>query len=129
MEVIARIPRLHDAAGMDVEQPSTTAAEVLRRPVEADVASSERPEPAATTEACGPQPPPAAGRPPAGRKAGERRAGAALFSPSILVLATMAAVVWAAAWRNERLRALEQRAARVAMEPPAMAGPDRSLTP
>lgn len=128
MEVIARIPRLHDAAGTDVERPSTAAAAVDERPAEAHVASPQRPVPAAP-EACEPQPLPASGRLRAGRPAGGRGDRAALFSPSILVLATMAVAVWAAAWRNERLRALEQRPTRVAMEPPVMAGPERSLTP
>jgi len=44
----------------------------------------------------------------------------------------VAAVVWAAAWRNDRLRleaARQQRPERLAQELPATAGSDRSLTP
>jgi hypothetical protein len=49
-------------------------------------------------------------------------------SPSVLILAAVAAAVWAAAWRSERLRAIEQRRPqRVAMEPAAAAA--RSVLP
>jgi len=99
-----------------------------RAPAEGPAA--ERPAgPAAATDSCQPVRLPAAGRSRSGRSAGEGRAGASLFSPTILGLAMVAAAVWTAAYRNERLRALEQRPPRMAMEPPITAGPDRSLTP
>jgi len=55
-----------------------------------------------------------------------------LFSPSIIALVAVAAVVWAAAWQNDRLRleaARQQRPERLAQELPATAGTARSLTP
>jgi len=54
-----------------------------------------------------------------------------LFSPSIIVLMALATVVWAAAWRNDRLRweAAQQRPERLAQEPAPTAGATRSITP
>jgi hypothetical protein len=52
--------------------------------------------------------------------------------PSIIALVAVAAVVWAAAWRNDRLRleeARQQRPERLAQELPATAGAARSVTP
>ena len=52
--------------------------------------------------------------------------------PSIIALVAVAAVVWAAAWRNDRLRleeARQQRPERLAQELPATAGGARSVTP
>jgi hypothetical protein len=65
--------------------------------------------------------------PAAGRSAARR-----LPPPSIIALVALAAVVWAAAWRNDRLRleeARQQRPERLAQELPASAGPVRSVTP
>lgn len=64
--------------------------------------------------------------------AARRSRPARLFSPSIVVLAATAVVVWTAAWRNDRLRleaARQQRPERLAQELPATSGPARSLTP
>lgn len=58
--------------------------------------------------------------------------GTWLFSPSIVALAVVATVVWAAAWRNDRLRleaARQQRPERLAQELPPSAGVARSVTP
>ena len=55
-----------------------------------------------------------------------------ITSPSIIALVAVAAVVWAAAWRNDRLRleeARQQRPERLAQELPATAGAARSVTP
>ena len=55
-----------------------------------------------------------------------------LFSPSIIALVAVAAVAWAAAWQNDRLRleaARQQRPERLAQELPATARAARSLTP
>ncbi|MFM9197285.1 MAG: hypothetical protein ACKOWG_16420 [Planctomycetia bacterium] len=63
---------------------------------------------------------------------GRRPRSTRFASPSIVVLAAVAAVVWAAAWRNDRLRleaARQQRPERLAQELPATAGPARSVTP
>ena len=51
---------------------------------------------------------------------------------SMIALVAVAAVVWAAAWRNDRLRleeARQQRPERLAQELPATAGAARSVTP
>ena len=70
---------------------------------------------------------------PAPRRGSARHARPSrLLSPSIVALAAVAACVWAAAWRNDRLRleaARQQRPERLAQELPATAGPARSLTP
>jgi hypothetical protein len=70
---------------------------------------------------------------PAPRCAAARRSPPArFFSPSIITLVAMAAVVWAAAWRNDRLRldaAREQRPERLAQELLPTAGAARSVTP
>jgi len=51
-------------------------------------------------------------------------------APTVLVLAAVAAAVWAAAWRSEQLRAIEQRRPqRVALEPAASAAAARSVVP
>ena len=63
------------------------------------------------------------------RSARGRRA-MAFPPPTVLVLAAVAAAVWAAAWRSEKLRAIEQRQPqRVAMEPAASASAARSVLP
>jgi len=65
--------------------------------------------------------------PAAGRSAHRR-----IPAPSIIALVAVAAVVWAAAWRNDRLRleeARQQRPERLAQELPATAGAARSVTP
>jgi len=54
------------------------------------------------------------------------------FSPSIIVLVAVAATVWAAAWRNDRLRletARQQRPERLAQELPPTTEAARSLKP
>ena len=61
-----------------------------------------------------------------------RSAPCRISPPSILALVAVAAVVWAAAWRNDRLRleeARQQRPERLAQELPATAGAARSVTP
>jgi hypothetical protein len=67
-------------------------------------------------------------KPPAAGRSAVRR----LPPPSIIALVAVAAVVWAAAWRNDRLRleeARQQRPERLARELPATAGAARSVTP
>jgi hypothetical protein len=49
-----------------------------------------------------------------------------------MALVVLAAVVWTAAWRNDRMRleaARQQRPERLAQELPATAGAARSVTP
>ena len=61
-----------------------------------------------------------------------RSAPLRLPPPSILALVAVAAIIWAAAWRNDRLRleeARQQRPERLAQELPATAGAARSVTP
>jgi hypothetical protein len=126
MEVIARIPSLPCAAAMDAWQPTTPGGRI---PAEAktDEAPAE-PRHAAEEPPPAPRPPAEPRRP--RRAAGGRRPAAALLSPSVVTLAAVAAAVWTAAWRNERLRAIEQRQPhRVALEPQPTAGPERSVTP
>ena len=65
---------------------------------------------------------------PAANRSARRR----IPPPSIIALVAVAAVVWAAAWRNDRLRleeARQQRPERLAQELPATAGAARSVTP
>ncbi|MEI6256472.1 MAG: hypothetical protein WCQ77_07495 [Planctomycetota bacterium] len=55
-----------------------------------------------------------------------------MFSPSILSLVAIAAIVWVAAWRNDQLRwdaAQRQRPERLAQELPAAGTAARSHTP
>ena len=65
---------------------------------------------------------------PAANESARRR----IPAPSIIALVAVAAIVWAAAWRNDRLRleeARQQRPERLAQELPATAGAARSVTP
>jgi hypothetical protein len=113
VEVLACIPELDCPAGLEPE-PEEAVSTTLPTPL-----VSPAPEPA----------PEAASK----RMPRERRPRSTGFaSPSIVVLAVVAAAVWAAAWRNDRLRleaARQQRPERLAQELPATAGAARSVMP
>jgi hypothetical protein len=127
MEVLACIPELPgpdaSVAQAAVSEPLRPAQEPLRPiatagaavPVDAD----EEDEGAAAV--------------PAPRRGVARQSrSSGFFSPSIIALAVMAAVVWAAAWRNDHLRleaARLQRPERLAQALPATAGGQRSVKP
>lgn len=110
VEVLACIPELDGPAGFEPEPEEAVSPALPVSPVPVPA-----PEPASE---------------PIRR---ERRPRSTRFaSPSIVVLAMVAAVVWAAAWRNDRLRleaARQQRPERLAQELPATAGEARSVTP
>lgn len=106
MEVLARIPELESAAAV---APIATAAEAA---ADASVAD-ERPETRPAERVHRGASPPAGFRSP---------------PLSVITLAVVAVAVWAAAWRNERLRLEAQRARpeRLAQELPAVPGPTRT---
>jgi len=138
MEVLACIPELPCLTG-------TVAAAVGESPrpftLPGTRISTQEPavttdEPDVTDEPDEPDEPEADGEdfvsPPPRRGAVRRSRPSWLFSPSILALAAVAAVVWTAAWRNDRLRleaSRQQRPERLAQELPAAAGAARSVTP
>ena len=123
MEVLACIPELPcraAVAGAAVSEPP--------RPVQEPVDPSLPPVPAISVEVD----PPASVSPAPRRAAAGRSAPRRFPPPSVIALAAVAAVVWAAAWRNDRLRleeARQQRPERLAQELPATAGAARSVTP
>jgi len=123
MELLACIPELPSQADSVVAAVSEPP-----RPAEVPVAASPTPVPADSTEVD----PPASVSPAPRSGAAGRRSPSRFPAPSIIALVAVAAVVWAAAWRNDRLRleaARQQRPERLAQELPATAGPERSLTP
>jgi hypothetical protein len=129
MEVLACIPELPCLAG-----PVATAVCEPPLPAEVPVTRISTPSPALAVAASEPDdaddeecvsPAPRHGRAHRSRPAG-------LFSPSIITLTALAVVVWAAAWRNDRLRleaSRQQRPERLAQELQATAGTARSVTP
>jgi hypothetical protein len=123
MELLACIPELPSQADSVVAAVSEPP-----RPAEPPVAASPTPVPADSTEV---DPPASVSSAPRSGAPG-RRSPSRFPAPSIIALVAVAAVVWAAAWRNDRLRleaARQQRPERLAQELPATAGSDRSLTP
>lgn len=129
MEVIAYIPALPSiGSGDDIQKDgaATPAAAVATVSLPEPISAS----PTIIREAC---PQPTGLREEAIRprsNTGSRRPVRGVFSPSVLALSVVAAAVWAAAWRNDRLRAIEQqRPQRVAMEPTPSVGPERSVMP
>jgi len=129
MEVLACIPELPCPAGF-------VAAAVLEpsRPVDVEAVVAG---PVSTPEPAGPvadvDADTAESVAPAPRRIVVRRSQTTRFpSPSIIALVAVAATLWAAAWRNDRLRleaARQQRPERLAQELPAAAGAARSVTP
>ena len=123
MEVLACIPELPCQA----ESVATVVSEPPR-PAEAPVAVIPTPAAKVSLDVD-----PSASVSPAPRSgAAGRRAPSRFPPPSIVALVAVAAVVWAAAWRNDRLRleaARQQRPERLAQELPATAGAARSITP
>ena len=134
MEVLACIPELSRPAGPAIVALPVAEHRRLAEPPPAPIAT---PETAVTadvdTEADVDDAETVSPVSPAPRRGSARGARPSrLFSPSIIALAAVATVVWAAAWRNDRLRleaARQQRPERLAQELPATAGPARSLTP
>jgi hypothetical protein len=123
MEVLACIPELpcqaNSVAAAASEPPRPVEAAVAAIPTPADAFSPEVDRPAFVSPA------PRSG-------AAGRRAPSRFPPPSIIALVAVAAVVWAAAWRNDRLRleaARQQRPERLAQDLPATAGAARSITP
>ena len=127
MEILACIPELPSAVGPAAQG----AASELPRPTVVVVVPASSPEPAATADRA--EMDDAESVSPAPRRGSTRQSQPSqLFSPSIVALVAVAAVVWAAAWQNDRLRleaARQQRPERLAQELPATAGATRSLTP
>ena len=133
MEVLACIPELPRPADRAPVAPPIAEHRRLSEPASAPIAAAETTMTAdvdtregedvddAATVSPGPQRSPARRSRPSG-----------LFSPSIIALAAVATVVWAAAWRNDRLRleaARQQRPERLALELPATAGAARKGAP
>lgn len=137
MEVLACIPELPclaaSAATALVEPPRVAEVPATRIPTpepaivaavsDADEADDETADETDDEECVSPAP----------RRGENRRSRPSrLFSPSIIALAAVAAIVWTAALRNDRLRleaSRQQRPERLAQELPATAGTARSLTP
>jgi hypothetical protein len=125
MEVLACIPEL--------PCPATFMAQAAASepPLPAKVASvpgstPEPPVPAVDAEAA------EAVSPALRRGAAGRSRPTRFSSPSIILLVAVAAALWAAAWRNDRLRleaSRQQRPERIALELPVTAGAARSVTP
>ena len=128
MEVLACIPELSGpAASAAVPLPVSRPPEVVAPPI-------ATPEPSVTADSDDSDDGDDADDvSPAPRRGTARRSRPSrLFSPSIIALAAVAAVVWTAAWRNDQLRleaARQQRPERLAQELPATAGAVRSITP
>jgi hypothetical protein len=132
MEVLACIPELPCLDG-------SVAATVSEppRPAEVPAMRISTQEPAVTAEAPGVNAADDADDDeavsPAPRRGMDRRSRPSrLFSPSIIALAAVAALVWAAAWRSDQLRleaSRQERPVRLAQELPATAGAARSVTP
>jgi len=135
MEVLAYIPEIPDSAASMAVVPVPPRVSVSPRPeivASEPVSSPEAQPPAANlqnadrmdeTPSISPLPP---------RRSGGRSRPTRLFSPSVIALAAVAAVVWAAALRNDQRRleaARMQRPERLAQELPATAGEARSVTP
>jgi hypothetical protein len=123
MEVIACIPELPHVRTGDDAGPSARGQVAVAATSRADQAGPS------TAEVTGAVDDSAAVAQRAVRaRAARGRRVTAFPAPSVLILAAVAAAVWAAAWRSERLRAIEQRRPqRVAMEPAAAAA--RSVLP
>jgi hypothetical protein len=135
MEVLAYIPEIPDSAASMAVVPVPPRVSVSQRPeivASEPVSSPEAQPPAANlqnaermdeTPSISPLPP---------RSSGGRSRPTRLFSPSVIALAAVAAVFWAAALRNDQRRleaARMQRPERLAQELPATAGEARSVTP
>jgi len=127
MEVLACIPEIPCLAG-----PAATAVCEPPRPAEVPatrIATAEPAVAAAPSEADDDDDRVA----PAPRHGRDRQSrNSWLFSPSIVALAAVAVIVWAAAWRNDRLRleaSRQQRPERLAQELQATAATARSITP
>lgn len=123
MEIIACIPELPCPPITGAADPSVRGVvEALPRPGSggpSNAAPMAAPEDLEPTERSASPP-----------RAADRRRAVLFPKLSVLGLAVIAAVVWAAAWRNERLRAIEQRRPqRVAMEPASAAAAARSVMP
>jgi len=124
MEVLAYIPELPCPTGAMEPSAVLDATSVALKTAPASSPSEPSVE-------CVPVP--AVSLAPAPRRSTARQSQAnRFFSPSIIALMAVAAVVWAAAWRNDQLRleaARQQRPERMAQELPPTAGANRSVTP
>jgi hypothetical protein len=133
MEVLARIPHLQCpavAVGVKKGVEAPCQAETAGSPCQAEFSAAPLPE-AAVSAPPAPCPVVSLGSPPRGG-AGRRRQAARFPGVSIVILTAVAAAIWAAAWRNDRLRweaGRQQPPERLAQELPATAGAERSRTP
>ena len=131
MEVLACIPELapEDPCPAHGRPDAGLSAGPPDEPAVPDAVPGGAVEAVAPVASPAPSPEP----PPAPERRSARRQRSARFpAPSIIALAAVAAVVWAAAWRNDRLRleaARQQRPERLARELPAAAGTERSVVP
>lgn len=133
MDVLARIPLLPCPA---VPVTAAEGIEVSCRPESVDppcrgeISAVSLPEVVVSSP---PEPRPAVSAGCSSRRRADRRRNSGRFpGGSVVVLAAVAAAVWAAAWRNDRLRweaGRQQRPERLAQELPATAGAERSRTP
>jgi hypothetical protein len=124
MDILACIPELPGPAAWVAAAVVSTP----QRPAELSTPSISSPEPSATADTDDAESISTAPR----RGSTRQTRSSRWFSPSIIALVALAAVVWTAAWRNDRLRleaARQQRPERLAQELPATAGAARSVTP